>query len=171
MTSINVRLGTLGDVDAAASVYERSNLARRQGSWPSWSARVAQVTASLHDAARHEAASWFLIGRDGTEAVAMALVHPFRADGGSGDVITGTWFLSLIYVLPERWGTGIGGRLLDAVIDEAKRRGGHHMYLWTHEHQNERAHRLYRSRSFAPTERTMHDDEGQRIGEWRYDCK
>jgi GNAT superfamily N-acetyltransferase len=31
-------------------------------------------------------------------------------------------------VLPERWGTGIGGRLLDAVIDEAKRRGGHHIY-------------------------------------------
>jgi hypothetical protein len=24
-------------------------------------------------------------------------------------------------VVPEQWGTGIGGRLLDAVIDEAKR--------------------------------------------------
>ena len=35
------------------------------------------------------------------------------------------------------------------------------MYLWTHEHQNERAQRLYRIRSFAPTGRTMHDDEGQ----------
>jgi GNAT superfamily N-acetyltransferase len=131
MTSIDVRLGKLGDVDAAASVYERSNLARRQGHWPSRPARVAQVTASLHDAAGHDA-SWFLIGREGTEAVAMALVHPFRADGGSGNVIPGTWFLSLIYVLPEQWSTDIGGRLLDAVIDEAKRRGGHHMYLWTH---------------------------------------
>src|SRR5262245_36199352 len=90
MTSIDVRLGTLGDVDDAASVYERSNLARRQGHWPSRPARVAQVTASLHDAAGHDV-SWFLIGRDGTEAVAMALVHPFRADGGSGNVIPGTW--------------------------------------------------------------------------------
>jgi hypothetical protein len=72
----------------AASVYERSNLARRQGHWPSRPAHVAQVTASLHDA------SWFLIGRDGTEAVAMALVRPFRAEGGSGNVIPGTWFLS-----------------------------------------------------------------------------
>jgi GNAT superfamily N-acetyltransferase len=171
MTSIDVRLGDLGDVDDAASVYERSNLARRQGSWSSRSARVAQVTANLHDAVHHDTASWFLIGRDGTEAVAMALVHPFRADGGSGDVIPGGWFLSLIYVLPERWGTGIGGMLLDAVIDEAKRRGGHHMYLWTHAHQNERAHRLYRSRRFAPTGRAMHDDEDLQIGEWCCECE
>ena len=149
MPPIDVRLGALGDVDAAASVYERANLARRQGRWPSWSARVAQVTASLHDTAGH-GTSWFLIGRDGTEAVAMALVHPFRANGGSGDVVAGTWFLSLIYVLPERWGTGIGGRLLDAVMGEAKRRSCHHIYLWTHEHQNERAHRLYHSHHFAP---------------------
>jgi GNAT superfamily N-acetyltransferase len=170
MAQIEVRLGDLGDVDDAVSVYERSNLARRQGDWPSRSARVAQVTASLHDAAGHDA-SWFLIGRDGTEAVAMALIHPFRAGGGNGDVIPGTWFLSLIYVLPERWGTGIGGRLLDAVIDEAKRRGGHHIYLWTHEHQHERAHRLYRSRGFAPTGHTMHDDEGQLIGEWCCECE
>jgi GNAT superfamily N-acetyltransferase len=170
MTPIDVRLGTLGDVYDAASVYECSNLARRQGSWPSRAARVAQVTASLHDTAGHDT-SWFLIGRDGTEAVAMALVHPFRADGGRGDVIAGTWFLSLIYVVPERWGEGIGGRLLDAMLAEAKRRGCHHMYLWTHEHQNERAQRLYRSRSFAPTRRTMHDGEGQRIGEWRFVCE
>jgi GNAT superfamily N-acetyltransferase len=170
MRAIEVRLGTDADVDDAVSVYERSNLARRHGKWPSRSARVAHVTASLHDTAGHDT-SWFLIGREGTEAVAMALVQLFRADGGSGNVIAGTWFLSLISVVPERWGRGIGGGLLDAVIDEANRRGGHHIYLWTHEHQNERAQRLYRSRSFAPTGRTLHDDEGQRIGEWCYDCE
>jgi len=171
MTPIDVRLGDVGDVAAAISVYERSNLVRRQDYWPSRAARVAQVTASLHDAADHDTAAWFLIGRDGSEAVAMALVHPFRADGGSGDVTMGIWFLSLIYVLPERWGKGIGGRLLDAVIAEAKRRGCDQIYLWTHEHQNERANRLYRSRSFAPTGRTIHDNEGQRIGEWCYHCE
>jgi GNAT superfamily N-acetyltransferase len=170
MTPIDVRLGTLSDVGDAASVYERANLARRQGRWPSRAARVAHVTASLHAAAGHDDA-WFLVGRDGSEAVAMALVHPFRADGGRGDVTMGRWFLSLIYVLPKRWGEGIGGRLLDAVIGEAKRRGCDHLYLWTHAHQNERAQRLYRSRSFAPTGRTMHDSEGQRIGEWCCVCE
>jgi hypothetical protein len=108
MTSIDVRLGIGGDVDDAALVYERSNLARRQGKWLSRPGRVAQVTASLHDAAGHDA-SWFLIGRDGGEAVAMALIRPFRADGGSGDVIVGTWFVSLIYVLPKRWARALVG--------------------------------------------------------------
>jgi GNAT superfamily N-acetyltransferase len=171
MTPIDVRLGTLNDVGDAASVYGRSNLARRRGHWPSRAGRVAQVAASLHNAAVHDAGSWFLIGRDGNEAVAMALVNPFRADGGSGDVVAGTWFLSLIYVLPERWGEGIGGMILDAVIGQAHRRGCRHIYLWTHEHQNERAHRLYRSRSFAPAGRTMQDGEGHLIGEWCYDCE
>jgi len=86
-------------------------------------------------------------------------------------VIVGTWFVSLISVLPERWGEGIGGRLLDTVIGEANRRSCHHIYLWTHEHQNERAHRLYRSRSFAPTGRAMHDDAGQLISEWCCECE
>jgi GNAT superfamily N-acetyltransferase len=171
MAHIDVRLGNLDDVDNAVSVYERSNLARRQGDWLSRPVRVAQVTASLHDAALHGAASWFLIGRDGGEAVAMALIQPFRASGGSGQVIPGTSFLSLIYVLPDRWGKGIGGMMLDAVIEEANRRGCHRISLWTHERQNERAHRLYRSRSFAPTGRTMHDGEGKPIGEWRCDCE
>jgi len=166
MTHIEVRRGHLGDVDDAVSVYERSNLARRDSDWPSRPGRVAQVTTSLHDAARHDAAAWFLIGRDGGEAVAMALIQPFRAGGGSGVVVVGTWFLSLIYVLADRWGTGIGGRMLDAVIAEANQRGWHQIYLWTHECQNERAHRLYQSRRFAPTGRTMHDDEGKLIGEW-----
>jgi GNAT superfamily N-acetyltransferase len=171
MTHIDVRLGNLDDVDEAVSVYERSNLACRDSDWPSRLGRVAQVAASLHDAALHDAASWFLISRDDGEAVAMALIQPFRARGGSGDVIAGTWFLSLIYVLPERWGRGIGGTMLDAVIEEANRRGCHRIYLWTHERQNERAHRLYRSRSFAPTGRTRHDDEGKPVGEWRCDCE
>jgi GNAT superfamily N-acetyltransferase len=171
MTHIEVRLGNLDDVDDAVSVYERSSLARRQGDWPSRPARVATVRSSLRDTALHDAASWFLIGREGSEAVAMALIQPFRASGGSGDAIPSTWFLSLIYVLPDRWGRGIGGMMLDAVIDEANRRGCHRIYLWTHERQNERAHRLYRSRSFAPTGRTMHDDEGRPIGEWLCDCE
>jgi len=164
MAQIDVRLGGLNDVDEAVSVYERSNLARRGGDWPSKALRVAQVTTSFH-----AADSWFLLGRDGDEAVAMALVHPFRADAGAGSMIPGTLFLNLIYVLPERWGQGIGGTMLDAVITEAARRDCHRIYLWTHELQNERAQRLYQSRRFARTGRTMPDDLGQPIGEWLRD--
>ena len=164
MTQVNVQLGTPDDVAAAVSVYERSNLARRHGDWPSRSSRIAEVTASLHDAA-----SWFLIGRDGGEAIAMAHIKPFRAGGGTGHMIPGTLFLNLIYVLPDRWGKGIGGLLLDAVIAEAARRGCHRIYLWTHERQNERAHRLYRSRRFTRTGCTAYDHTGKPIGEWLRD--
>jgi hypothetical protein len=73
-----MRLGKDSDVDDAVSVYERSNLARRQGKWPSQPRRVAQITASLHEAAHHDGAAWILIGRDGAEALAMALVNPCR---------------------------------------------------------------------------------------------
>lgn len=164
MTQIDVQLGNPSDVDAAVSVYERSNLARHHGDWPSRSSRITQVTANLHDLA-----SWFLIGRESGEAVAMAHIQPFRAGGGAGHVIPGTSFLNLIYVLPDRWGKGIGGTMLDAVIDQAARRGCYRIYLWTHEYQNERAQRLYRSRNFARTGRTADDDTGQLIGEWRRD--
>ena len=142
----------------------RSNLARRHGDWLSRSSRVAEVTARLHDAA-----SWFLIGRDGDEAVAMALIQPFRDGGGTGHVIPGKAFLSLIYVLPNRWGEGMGGTVLDGVIDEAARRGCHQITLWTHELQNERAHRLYRGRGFARTGRTWSDNAGKPIAEWLRD--
>jgi GNAT superfamily N-acetyltransferase len=140
LTHIEVRLGNLDDMDDAVSVYERSNLARLDSDWPERPAHVAQVTASLHDTALHDATSWFLIGRDGGEAVAMALIQPFRASGGSGQVVPDTWSLSLLYVLPNRWGKGIGGTMLNAVIKEANRRGCHRISLWTHERQNERAH-------------------------------
>lgn len=57
--------------------------------------------------------SWFLVAQDGGKAVAMALVLPFRTDRGRGPVVPGIAFLDLIYVLPQRWGEGIGGIVLD----------------------------------------------------------
>ncbi len=161
MVQVDVRLGGPNDVNEAVSVYERSNLARRHGHWPSRSSRVAEVTAKMHGIA-----SWFLIGRLDGEAVAMALVEPFRAHDGTGDGVPGTVFLNLIYVLPELWGRGIGGTMLDAVIHEVARRGSYRIYLWTHELENERAQSLYRSRGFVRTGVTSKDAADEPIGEW-----
>lgn len=151
-------------MNEAVSVYERSNLARRHGHWPSRASRVAKVTAKIHDAA-----SWFLIGRLGGEAVAMALVEPFRAQDRTGEGVSGTVFLDLIYVLPELWGKGMGGIVLDGVIHEAARRGSHRIYLWTHELENERAQSLYRSRGFVRTGVTSKDAADELIGEWLHE--
>jgi RimJ/RimL family protein N-acetyltransferase len=66
----------------------------------------------------------------------------------------------LLFVVPERWGEGIGGVILDAVLAEARRRNYSRIHLWTDE-DNERSRRLYRSRGFSPTGRTAHG-----AGQW-----
>src|SRR5215213_2135810 len=90
----------------------------------------------------------------------MASAEALRDTDKDGPVIPGGWFLSYLFVVPERWGEGIGGALLDAVLAEAKRRGYSRMHLWTHD-DNERSHRLYRSRGFSSTGRTAGGE-----GEW-----
>jgi GNAT superfamily N-acetyltransferase len=90
----------------------------------------------------------------------MASAEPLRGGDGSRPVIPGGCFLGYLFVVPERWGEGIGGLILDAVLAEAKRRRYSRIHLWTHE-DNERSHRLYRSRGFSPTGRSA---GGQ--GEW-----
>jgi GNAT superfamily N-acetyltransferase len=92
--------------------------------------------------------------------VGMASAEPLRADDGAGPVIPGAWFLNLLFVLPERWGEGIGGTLLDAVLAEARRQSCSRIVLWTEE-DNERSHRLYRRRGFSPTGRLIGDDAGE----------
>ena len=90
----------------------------------------------------------------------MASAEPLRGEDGAGPVVPGGCFLNLLFVVPEQWGQGIGGVLLDAVLKEARRRDYSRIHLWTDE-DNERSHRLYRSRSFSPTGRTA---DG--AGEW-----
>ena len=90
----------------------------------------------------------------------MALVSPLRGIGGAGPAIPGGTFLNLLYVLPERWGEGIGGRLLDEVLAEARRRGCTRIVLWTDE-DNERSQWLYAARGFSRTGRA-----GEGAAEW-----
>ena len=152
--AIHVRIGDAADVDGAVSVYERSNLARRQGYWPNRAARVKRARAHLSDPA-----AWFLLANEGPALVGMASAEPLRGEGGAGPIISGGCFLNLLFVVPERWGEGIGGVILDAVLTEAKRRHYSQIHLWTHK-DNERSDRLYRSRGFSPTGRTA-DGEGE----------
>jgi GNAT superfamily N-acetyltransferase len=153
--AIRIRLGDAADVDAAVAVFERSNLAGRQGVWPNRAARVEHVRAQLRDPG-----AWFLVATDGPAVVGMASAEALRGEGGAGPVIPGGWFLSYLFVVPERWGEGVGGAILDAVLAEAKRRDYSRIHLWTHD-DNERSHRLYRSRGFSPTGRTAGGE-----GEW-----
>jgi GNAT superfamily N-acetyltransferase len=125
------------------------------------SEHLERVTDRLRDPV-----SWFLLAEDDDEAVGMACAMPLRADGGAGAVVPGGLFLGYVFVVPERWGQGIGGIVLDAVIAEAQRQAYQRIELWTHQENNERAQRLYRSRGFSPTGLTMEGDLHEKVGQW-----
>lgn len=142
------------DFDGAVAVFLRSNLARRNGVWP----HEASSVARFRNALRRPGAQ-LTLAEDGSSLVGIALAEPLRDVEGDGGVIPDGQFLGYLYVVPERWSEGIGGRLLDAVIDDARGRSRRQIRLWTHE-DNERSHRLYRSRGFNPTGR-LADAEGE----------
>jgi GNAT superfamily N-acetyltransferase len=93
----------------------------------------------------------------------MASAEPMRDEDGAGAVVPGGLFLGYLYVVPARWGEGIGGLLLDAVVAEALRHTYWRVCLWTHE-DNDRSHRLYRGHGFRPTGRVA-DGEGEWVSD------
>jgi ribosomal protein S18 acetylase RimI-like enzyme len=107
--------------------------------------RISEVRATL---SRPE--TRFFIAEYDTTTVGMAAAIPYREDLGAGSVVPGVSYLDLLFVLPERWGEGVGSLLLDTVIADARRRGFEQINLLTHD-DNDRAQALYRSRGFERT--------------------
>jgi [ribosomal protein S18]-alanine N-acetyltransferase len=88
-----------------------------------------------------------------------ALAHPAiyfavaRTDAGQVMGYVVAWFvadegqIANLAVMPSRWGSGTGGKLLDAALDEGLDRGVTEVYLEVRD-SNERAKRLYASHGF-----------------------
>lgn len=89
--------------------------------------------------------------------VAMGLAMQGRAADGAGPPVRDCCFISMIYVMPNRWGEGLGGKVVDAVLAEARARG-HRRAVWTAAN-NIRAQRLYEGRGF-------HRSGQEQTGEW-----
>ncbi len=157
---IRIRVGGPDDVDAAANIYARASTARLGRPVPQF--RVDEVTDSLR-----KPEAWLFIADDDGVPVAIAHAKPSRTSHGTGPLVPGLCYLYLIFVVPERWGEGIGAQLLDAVMSDAKERGYSRIHLWTQD-DNERSHALYRSREFARTGRTNPGltDPDMTVSEW-----
>lgn len=110
-------------------------------------------------------AGWLMVAADDLRLVGMAVGYDTRADDGAGDVVPGWCHLGMVFVHPDVWGQGVGGRIIDAVLTEALDRGYDHIQLWTHE-DNPRGQRLYASRGFTRNGRQKDDVHGQRIALW-----
>ena len=112
------------------------------------------------------AGTWLLVAHEDGDLVGITSGMPARADDGAGDVVPGLCHLSLVFVAPDRWGHGIGGRLVDAALDKARSLLYECIQLWTHE-DNHRSQALYTGRGFRRQGRTKDDDDrGEPIGLW-----
>ena len=81
----------------------------------------------------------------------MALSEPYRERHGAGAVRPHAGHVSMVFVDPERWGRGVGSRLLDALHREMRARDWRASSLWTRSN-NERARRLYEGRGYSLTD-------------------
>ena len=126
--------------------------------------RELDISARLPPAPSPSTVTAFGVGVFAGEAlVAGAVAVPARADdGGSQRVIAGLAHISRVATRPGRWGEGLGGVVVRAVMWNAVRLGYARVQLWTHA-ANSGARRLYEREGFALSGRQKTDDSGEAI--------
>ena len=160
---VAIRAGTAADAEAAAALVHRADVARR-GPSPQ-----DELTRERSVRRLGEPSTFFVLAEavpgtpgagDGLVGVAAGL--PGRAGGGVGDPIPRLCHLTMVAVHPGFWGRGLGGRLVDAILVEARRRGYAQAQLFT-QTANHRARALYSGRGFVATGQTSVDEIGDEI--------
>jgi ribosomal protein S18 acetylase RimI-like enzyme len=110
-----------------------------------------------------------LIGAyDGDAMVGMLLSMVGRANDGSGPPVSSFRHLAGVSVLPNRWGKGIGRKMLQATLADVEADNVRMVTLWARR-GNERADRLFKSVGFQLTGRTQPDEAGNQM--LHYECK
>lgn len=150
-----IRRGGPPDFDAAVEVWRAANEARLGG-------RPVPAEHGGRMRRHMEAPGAFLFVADEGHLSGMAVGMPGLAGDGAGPPVDGLCHVGAVFVAPGRWGQGLGGELVDAVLAEAHARGYTRAQLWTHA-GNTRAHRLYTGRGFERTGREKTDDLGKTI--------
>jgi ribosomal protein S18 acetylase RimI-like enzyme len=154
--NVVLRAGQPEDLDAAVAVWLAARAAR-PGGQPASPQREARIRGQMR-----KPDAFLVIAEDAGTVVGMALAMQGLANDGAGPPVPGLCFVGMVFVAPDRWGEGIGGRVVDALLAEAWSRGYDRAQLWTHAN-NERAQRLYESRGFRWTGRELDHELGDRI--------
>lgn len=150
-----IRRGGPEDIEPAVGVWFAANTERRGGVPP----RPEQEARARGHVDRPGAV--LLVADDDGEIVGMAVGEQALSGEGTGPPVEGLCHVSMVFVAPERWGGGLGGRLVDALLEEVRGRGYDRAQLWT-QTENVRARRLYERRGFRPSGRKK-DEFGERI--------
>jgi 8-oxo-dGTP pyrophosphatase MutT (NUDIX family)/GNAT superfamily N-acetyltransferase len=100
---------------------------------------------------------------DEDQMVSAAVAMPGRSDDGrSVGNVPGLTHISSVVTHPDRWGEGLAGQAVRAILSIARRHGYARAQLWTHR-DNERALRLYAREGFQLSGRETVDDFGEQI--------
>jgi ribosomal protein S18 acetylase RimI-like enzyme len=150
-----IRRAAPPDVTSAVAVWRAANTARRGGT-PAPAEHEARVVGYV---AQPDA--FLIVADDRGDVVGMALGMQGLADDGAGPPLPGLCHVAMVFVAPDRWGEGIGGRLVDALLSGARSRGYDRVQLWT-QLDNPRAQHLYERHGFRPTGREK-KELGERI--------
>lgn len=145
-----VRRGGAEDIESAFAVWRAAESARRGEPPP----RVSEERVRGY--ARRAGASLYVADDGAGGVVGMALLTPATSRPAAVSV------LQMVFVAPERWDEGIGGRLVEAALAEAKSRGFERAGLWTRA-ADERVRRLYVRRGFRRSGRQQTGESGDRI--------
>jgi ribosomal protein S18 acetylase RimI-like enzyme len=126
-----VRLGALAQApDAFASTLEREQAFDEQ----EWRRLLA-------------ATAWLGAWQAGPPGQLTGIVATFPEASGDDQAVSGTWHLGAMWVSPEHRGQGIADRLVAAVCDLVRARGGDWVALWVAD-ANPRARAVYRRLGF-----------------------
>ncbi len=159
MAQLAIRRGGSGDVDAAIAIWTRAHAVRYPGyeAPPALRAVVAR---------RMELpGSMLLMASDEGLPVGAVLLSIARTRQGRGEPIAGLAHLSIVAVLPDRWGRGIATALMRAAIGEATAAGFTHVQLWVAD-ANRRALALYEKLGFKYAGESKLGDLGERISRY-----
>lgn len=154
---------TSSDDERFASLWQQATEVRRQhiGLQPKPEAasvlqRPGAFAVGLYDGGGPGNAE---LGDDG-ELVAAAVAMPARADDArSENNVPGLAHIPSVATSPSKWGEGLGGRVVRAVLSHAVRRGYARAQLWT-QTSNLGAQRLYEREGFTRSGRERSDFRG-----------
>jgi 8-oxo-dGTP pyrophosphatase MutT (NUDIX family)/GNAT superfamily N-acetyltransferase len=100
---------------------------------------------------------------EGDSMLSVAVALPARADDGrSVHNVAGLTHISSVVTHVDRWGEGLGGRVVRGILSAARRRGYARAQLWT-QATNEPAQHLYEREGFQRSSRRKVDDFGEEI--------
>lgn len=134
------------ELDLAMSIWRSANATRRR---PAGALRVARVRKKL------ESAELLLLARYGDRPAGMALAETFR-EGDEPDPHGG--HVSMVFVDPAVWGSGVGKRLLR----ELQSRSWSRLSAWTRS-DNRRAERLLLAAGFVDSGNRSTLQDGEEI--------